>query len=353
MKVLENVRIFSLRNKLHKVQEKKTWLTYKVKSFKLRNGCLLPVQHINLKIPQNWLMQLLNQFLNFSLLLQHISEWCPRISYLRMEAFSVNVFRRLEWCSSITKFRNLEKLEIGLYLAPSTNWQEDESFLNMDRDFYDNPMTKLKELKLNTVNVFFQDGFLCRLQTFFPNLQTFNLAKLGYQGNFREETFSKKVSCWKFSQVQQTLRSLGSITNLCLPSMEIVLEPWGAFEQQTGTTQTFRKTERTFYQALEIIKTQFPLSLGDLKIIDKEHGFVILKEKMKPPKMFNQQQVNGRSVVRVEHFEDSKTVRLKLKPRGQKGMKKNNKKREKEDEIVLSAELIKRLYSELTAKSLQ
>ena len=57
--------------------------------------------------------------------------------------------------------------------------------------------------------------------------------------------------------------------------------------------------------------------------------------------------------MRVEHFEDSKTVRLKLKPKGRKGRKKANEKQEKEDEIVLSAELIKRLYSELIAKSSQ
>ena len=122
--------------------------------------------------------------------------------------------------------------------------------------------------------------------------------------------------------------------------MEILLEA-------IGDIQTFRKTERVFNQALEIIKTQFSLSIGDLKITDEKHGFVILKEKMKLPKMLNQQQINGRSVVKVEHFENSKTVRLKLKPKGSKGKKKSNEKHGKEDEIVLSAELIKRLYSEI------
>ena len=293
-------------------------------------------------------MQLLFEFiiLIFSLLLQHIAEWCPRISYLKMEPHRKSLdFKSLEWCSSITKFRNLKKLEIGLYLVPSTNWQMDESFLNMDGDFYDNPMTKLKELKLNTVNVFFQDGFLCRLERFFPNLQTFNLAKLRHP---EEESFTtKKVSCWTFSQIRETLRCLGSIKNLCLPSMEIVLEP------KNDHAQTFRKTERVFYQALEIINKQFPLSIGDLKIIDEVYGFVILKEKMKPSKIFNQQQVNGRSVVKVEHFEGSKTVRLKLKPKGQKGRKKANEKQGKEDEIVLSTELIKTLYLGLIANSSQ
>ena len=283
----------------------------------------------------------------FRTLLQVISEWCPNISYLKLKADSwYNLFRDIRWCSNITKFRNLEKLEIDLYLVPVRNWQSDIDFDDMIEGFHNNPMTTLKELKLNTVNVFLQDGFLCWLPKFFPNLQTFNLAKLGKQGDFDSVSVKKKVSCWTFIELRSALRALGSVKNLYLPSMEIVLEA-------TTDIQTFRKTERVFNQALEIIKTQFPLSIGDLKIIDDKHGFVILKEKMKPPKIFNQQQINGRSVVKVEHFEDSKTVRLKLKPKGQKRSKKTNDKHEKEDEIVLSAELIKRLYSELIVRSSQ
>jgi hypothetical protein len=279
-----------------------------------------------------------------STLLQVISEWCPNISHLKLySSRSYNLFIDVYWCSNITKFRNLEKLEIDLYLRPVINWQSDIDFVAMIESFYDNPMTTLKELKLNTVNVFLQDGFLCWFPKFFPNLQTFNLANLGKQGDFDTEPVKKILSCWTLIELRSALRSLGSVKNLYLPSMEIVLEA-------TTDIQTFRKTERVFYQALEIIKTQFPLSIGDLKITDDKHGFVILKEKMKPPKMFNQQQINGRSVVKVEHFENSKTVRLKLKPKGPKGRKKTN---EKEDEIVLSAELIKRLYSELIEKSSQ
>ena len=223
---------------------------------------------------------------------------------------------------------------------PVRNWQSDIDFADMIEGFHDNPMTKLKELKLNTVNVFLQDGFLCWLPKFFPNLQTFNLAKLGKQGDFDSGLMKKKVYCWTLFDLRSALRGLGSVKNLYLPSMEIVLEA-------IGDIQTFRKTERIFNQTLEIIKTQFPLSIGDLKITDDHHGFVILKEEMKPPKLFNQQQINGRSVVKVEHFENSKTVRLKLKPKGSKGKKKSNEKHGKEDEIVLSAELIKRLYSEI------
>ena len=283
--------------------------------------------------------------------MQVISEWCPNISHLKLKpGHWHNVFHNISWCSNITKFRNLEKLEIDLYLVPVINWQTDNDFVEMTEGFHDNPMTKLKELKLNTVNVFLQDGFLCWFSKFFPNLQTFNLTKLGTQGDFDTDPVKKKSIYWTLIELRSALRSLGSVKNLYLPSMEIVL---GASSQIFTDIQTFRKTERVFYQALEIIKTQFPLSIGDLKIIDDRHGFVILKEKMKPPKMFNQQQINGRSVVKVEHFEDKKTVRLKLKPKGQKGKKKTNGKHEKEDEIVLSAELIKRLHLELIEKSSQ
>ena len=251
----------------------------------------------------------------FSTLLQYISEWCPNISYLKLKPdHQSNVYREVHWCPIIANFKNLEKLEIDLYLVPATELNGDpimEDFNDLAQGFYGNPMTKMKELKLNTVNVFFHDEFLIQLRDFFPNLETFNLAKLGKQGDFDSELVKKKVYCWTLFDLRSALRALGSVKNIYLPSMEIVLEA-------VGDIQTFRKTERVFNQALEIIKTQFSLSIGDLKITDEKHGFVILKEKMKPPKMFNQQQINGRSVVKVEHFENSKTVRLKLKPKGQK-----------------------------------
>ena len=281
----------------------------------------------------------------FSTLLQYISEWCPNISCLKLKpSHQSNVYSEVHWCPSIANFKNLEKLEIDLYLVPATELNGDpimEDFNDLAQGFYGNPMTKMKELKLNTVNVFFHDEFLIQLQDFFPNLETYNLAKLGYQGD--REPVEKKISCWKFIELLDVLRSLASVKNLYLPNMQIVLEPWNG---AATYVQNFRKTERVFYQALEIIKNQFSLSIGDFAITDDKHGFVILKEKMKPPKMFNQQQVDGRSVLKVEHFEGSKTVRLKLKSNGQKGMKRTNENVEKEDEIVLSGELIKRLYLE-------
>ena len=289
----------------------------------------------------------------FSDLLQHISIWCPNISYLKLKPIHewCNVFSEVYWCNIIPNFRNLEKLEIDLYLVPAKDLNGDlimEDFNDLAQGFYGNPMTKLKELKLNHVNVFFQDEFLIQLKDFFPNLETFNLANLGSNSVNSELVKNFQLSCWKFIELLDVLKSLGSVKNLYLPSMEIVLEPWNG---AATYVQNFRKTERVFYQALEIIQNQFPSSIGDLKIIDDKHGFVILKEKMKPPKIFNQQQIDGRSVLKVEHFEESKTVRLKLKPTDKKGTKRDNERHEKEDEIVLSGELIKRLYLEHIAKS--
>ena len=229
-------------------------------------------------------------------LLEYISRWCPNISCLKLKANQHNtVYREINWCSKIVGFRNLEKLEIDLHLLPDAwdVWDIDDYILG--QGLYENPMTKMKELKLNAIKVFFQSEFLANLHSYFPNLETFNLAKLESQGDF--EVVVMDVSCWKFIELLEVLNSLGSIKNLYLPSLEIVLDPYD-FD--------FCLTGRIFLQALDIIKKKFPLSIGDLKIIENKHGLVILKEKMKPPKMFNRQQVDGRSVLKVEHCEDKK-----------------------------------------------
>ena len=164
----------------------------------------------------------------FSTLLQYISEWCPNISYLKLKPnHQSNVYREVHWCPIIANFKNLEKLEIDLYLVPATELNGDpimEDFNDLAQGFYGNPMTKMKELKLNTVNVFFHDEFLIQLRDFFPNLETFNLAKLGSQGDFEVDVMD--VSCWKFIELLEVLNSLSSIKNLYLPSMEIELDPY-------------------------------------------------------------------------------------------------------------------------------
>ena len=80
---------------------------------------------------------------------------------------------------------------------------------------------------------------------------------------------------------------------------------------------------------------------------------MILKEKMKPPKMFNQKEISGQQILESEHIEDRGAVRLKLRPKGRKKKGRNNKNHDEDEEIVLSGELIKSLYETHIAKSSQ
>ena len=249
----------------------------------------------------------------------------------------------MQWFPSIKGFENLEKIEIDMNIRQvSRNTVEDLSFQNMIQNFLNNPMTKTKELKFAAVNFLFQDDFLIHLTEIFPNLQTFNAEKLGdvdhlppagVIASLNETNISGEHSYWKFENLLQVLKSLGSVKNLILPSMEIVLND----EHYHG----IRETGRVFNEALQIIKNNFPLPLGDLKITDEKYGYVILKEKMKKPKLFNQKLVNGRPVSDTSHCEETKKIFLKLKPKKRKGKTSNE-----EDEIVLSEGLIKSLYKE-------
>ena len=72
---------------------------------------------------------------------------------------------------------------------------------------------------------------------------------------------------------------------------------------------------------------------------------------MKLPKMFNQKEICGRQILESEHIEDRGEVRLKLRPRGRKRKRGGNKNHDKDEEIVLSGELIKSLYEAHIAKS--
>ena len=135
------------------------------------------------------------------------------------------------WCSGITGFRNLEKLEIGThFFQVRQGWTGLYAALqNMVQTFKENPMTKMKEFKCSTINAFFQDEFLAYLFDIFPNLETFNVSSdLGHQyySDLDEKDGVRKCSHWRFHNVLPVLRSLGSVKNLTLPSMEMVLAPW-------------------------------------------------------------------------------------------------------------------------------
>ena len=122
---------------------------------------------------------------------------------------------------------------------------------------------------------------------------------------------------------------------------------WNGIED--AENHSLRESENVFREAFDIIKKQFPLSVGDLKIIDDKYGYVILKEKMKRPKLFNQKLVNARPVMDIAHSEESKKIFLKLKPKKRKGKTCNDI--DTGDEIVLSGELIKSLYKEFIERN--
>ena len=282
--------------------------------------------------------------------MNNLSEFCPNISSLKLaHPACYNKFYAINWCSSITGFRNLEKLEMGIYFTQVSRYYASDYniYQDMIQTFLDNPMEKMREFKLDTINAFFQDEFLVHLPEIFPNLEKFNFANLGLQGESDKNNVATKYSYWRFDNILHVLRSLGSVKNLTLPSMEMVLSSWNDTDEHD---QSIRETGRVFHEALQIIKNQFPVSLGDLRITDEKFGYVVLKEKMKNPIMFNQMKANDRPVKDIVHDEKTKNVHLKLKPKRKKSRRRNET-NENLEEIVLSDELIKTLYKKYVAKS--
>ena len=281
--------------------------------------------------------------------MNNLSEFCPNITSLKLaHPACYNKFYAIKWCSSITGFRNLEKLEMGIYFTQVSRYYAPDyaNFQDMIQTFLNNPLMKMKEFKLTTINAFFQDEFLVHLPEIFPNLEKFNFADLGLQGESDRNNVTTKYTYWRFDNILHVLRALGSLNNLTLPSMEMILASWNDNDEPD---QSIRETGRVFHEALQIIKNQFPLSLGSLKIIDKKYGYVISKEKMKSPIMFNQMKANDRPVRNLIHDENSKNVHLKLKPK--RKSKGKNVHCENVEEIVLSEELIKTLYKKYVVKN--
>ena len=172
------------------------------------------------------------------------------------------------------------------------------------------------------------------------------------------EEVTGKLPHWRFHNVINVLHNLGSIKNLTLPNMDLHLATWN----DTGEhDQNLRETEYVFRDALHIIQKKFPLSIGELKITDRKYGFVILKEKMKKAKLFNQKQANRRPVSDIIHDKDSKLITLKLKPKRRKTRLIENisdpmcskyletsYNYDKDDEMILSEELITSLVNNFT-----
>ena len=142
-------------------------------------------------------------------------------------------------------------------------------FQDMIQIFLDNPMTKMREFKLNTINAFFQDEFLVLLPEIFPKLEKFNFSDLCLQVESDRNNVATKYSYWRFDNILHVLRSLGSVKNLTLPSMEMVLASWNDTDEHD---QSIRETGLVIHEALQIIKNQNTMSLGDFIITDEKNG---------------------------------------------------------------------------------
>ena len=185
------------------------------------------------------------------------------------------------WLGWIPRLKNLIKIEIATYVPAAVHWMPDDynKFLRSIQMFTENPLPKLKELNMSEIGAFFQDDFLCGLHKAFPNLETFEV-RLGRYS----ENIVNSLKCWSLAKLPAVLKSLGSVRNLNIPSMDLNLA-------EDEYNDNLAVTERVFKEALEIITKSFPQDLGDLKIVDENHGNVILKKKNQPPELFNRQQV--------------------------------------------------------------
>ena len=83
----------------------------------------------------------------------------------------------------------------------------------------------------------------------------------------------------------------------------------------------------------------FPQDLGDLKLVDDNFGYVILKKKNLPAYLFNRQQVNKKTVWNIVHDSENQEIHLKLKPSNEGYTTANSG-----EEVVLSEEIVKKLY---------
>ena len=180
-------------------------------------------------------------------------------------------------------------MEIATYIPAPVRLMPDDynKFLRSIQMFTENPLPKLKELKMSEIGAFFQDDFLCGLHTAFPNLETFDVQLGRYS-----ENIVNSLKFWSLANLPAVLKSLGSIKNLNIPIMDLTLA-----EDEFDLAVT----ERIFNEAIEIMTKSFPQDLGDLKIVDENYENVILKKKTQPPQLINRQQVNRKPVVDIAH----------------------------------------------------
>ena len=195
------------------------------------------------------------------------------------------------WLGWVPRLKNLTKIEIATHVPAAVRWMPDDynRFLRSIQVFTENPLPKLKELKMSEIGAFFQDDFLCGLHKAFPNLETFDVQLGRYS-----ENIVNSLKFWRLANLPAVLKSLGSVKNLNIPSMDLTLA-------EDEFDDTLAVTESVFNEALEIMTRSFPQDLEDLKIVDENYGNVILKKKNQPPQLFNRQMVNRKPVIDIGH----------------------------------------------------
>ena len=234
----------------------------------------------------------------FSIFIDNLNQYCPRISSLRIYVTDSKRLSSFHWLGWIPRLKNLTKIEIATYVPAAVRSMPDDynRFLRSIQMFTENPLPKLKELKMSEIGAFFQDDFLCRLHKAFPNLETFDVQLGRYS-----ENIVNSLKFWSLANLPAVLKSLGSVKNLNIPSMDLTLAKDEFDDLWLHKSTLATVTETVFNEALEIMTKSFPQDLGDLKIVDENHGNVILKKKNQPPQLFNRQQVSRKPVVDIAH----------------------------------------------------
>lgn len=160
----------------------------------------------------------------------------------------------LSW---IPSFENLEELKLSYGGFIGTGPYDEHLKI-----FYDHPMKKLKRLEFDiSVGIFESPVFLMKLHKTFPVLETLVYKGVGeYQGT------------WTFGTLLPVLQSLGNVKNLhltdCVFDLGRVIQP-------------HEELDAIFEMALEVINKKFPKHSTDLLIIEREHGFWLMKDKGK------------------------------------------------------------------------
>ena len=274
-----------------------------------------------------------------------VAKRCPNISSLEIYNWGSEQMDYLSFIW-IHMFQNLEKLNIDCHMNLNSALLA-PFFLEVVTKC---PLKQLKELRLQ-IDDFFDSSFITKFHRTFPNLEILK-AHYGFYNQDCYARYSRMngsnllVGKWKISTILDVLESLGHVKKIIFEDEDH--HGWAPIEFNLGEhNETIDNTEHIFQSALEIIDNKFSIESGSFKIVDEKYGFVIFKEKMKPPRMYNQQEVDECPVTDIIHDKEKETFSLKLR---------SNRKRTHEskgsttNEVILSEKIVKKLYHKFIQK---